>query len=220
MRAPGFVLLTVAGLSLALIACSSQPTDTYTIGDSPVLSSHVDQSDIDSGEVEIEELIARGQALFAASFNTLDGAGRPETTGTGAPRRRFDSPQNFNRISGPDSNSCAGCHNLPRLGGGGDNVANVFVLGQRLPFVNFDSGAGDDFQPHTLEDVGNERNTLGMFGSGYIEMLAREMTADLHAIRDDVARRVVEEGVPVTKELVTKGVSFGVITIHPNGSIE
>src|SRR5215510_13513533 len=39
-----------------------------------------------------------------------------------------------------DANSCAGCHNAPYgiAGGGGDIVANVFVLGQRFDFATFD----------------------------------------------------------------------------------
>ena len=67
----------------------------------------------------------------------------------------------------------------------GTSVANVFVLGQRFPFVELrcsPSGEGDGFQEHTLlDDVANERNTLGMFGAGFIELLAREITVDLQA---------------------------------------
>jgi hypothetical protein len=50
-------------------------------------------------------------------------------------------PRNFNRISAPDANSCAGCHAVPRVGGGGDIVANVFVLGQRFDFATFDASS-------------------------------------------------------------------------------
>ena len=35
----------------------------------------------------------------------------------------------------PDS--CAGCHNSPDVGGGGDIVGNIFVLGQRFDFATF-----------------------------------------------------------------------------------
>ena len=109
-------------------------------------------------------------------MNTLDGKGRPASTGGGAKREPRIFPDNLNRISGPDSDSCAGCHNRPSPGGGGDNAANVFVLAQFEQFVDFSK------QEHVakgLEGIGNERNTLGMFGSGFIELLAREMTEDL-----------------------------------------
>ena len=190
------------------------------IGDEPAVQRHIRQSDVDQGLVGFHELEQQGQRLFDASFNTLDGAGRPETTGTGAVRARRDFPQNFNRVSAPDANACGGCHNLPRSGGGGDNVANVFVLGQRFPFVNFDGGEGDGFEMHTLKEVANERVTLGMFGSGYIELLAREMTADLHAIRDAAIAEAQQTGNPVTRALLTKGVSFGSLTAHLDGTVD
>ena len=177
------LLLVIAGL---LSSCGGGGDgEAVGIGDQGAISAHVAQTDVESGLVGLDALIATGRTLFAANFNTLDGAGRPETTGTGAPRARREGTQNFNRISAPDANSFAGCHNLPFVGAGGDNVANVFVLGQALPFANFEAppGEGDNFQNHTLESVANERNTLGMYGAGYVELLAREMSADLAAIR-------------------------------------
>jgi hypothetical protein len=121
-------------------------------------------------------------------------------------------PRNFNRLSAPDANSCAGCHAQPRVGGGGDIVTNVFVLGQRFDFATFDQadsiptrGSRDELgRPVTEQSIANERATLGMFGSGFIEMLARQMTADLQAIRDSIPPGG-------SKPLVTKAVVFGVL---------
>jgi hypothetical protein len=62
----------------------------------------------------------------------------------------------FSRTSGPDASSCQGCHNQPRSGGGGDFVANVFVLAQTLDPVTFS----------VAPEFSNERNTPGMFGRG------------------------------------------------------
>ena len=191
------------------------------LGDEPALASgHVDQSDIDNGVYTPEALFALGKVIFEARFNTLDGAGRPESTGTGAPRARRVAPDNFNRISGPDANSCAGCHNLPRSGGGGENVANVFVLGQARPFVNFDGTEGDDFLDLDLDTVANERATIGMFGAGYIELLAREMTADLQALRDATVSQAVAGNTAVTTPLVTKGISFGSVSSSATGVVD
>ena len=202
-----------------IVSCAGEE-DHIIVGDAPALGFHTDQGDIDEGRLELEELIERGRLLMEVHFNTLDGAGRPETTGTGDPRRRRDMPNNFNRISGPSAGSCAACHNLPRTGGGGDNAANVFVLAQRLPFVNFDGREGDNFMDHTLMSVGNERNTLGMFGAGLIELLAREMTADLRRISDAAVSRAAETGAAVVADLVSKGVSFGWIRALPDGSVD
>src|SRR4051812_833850 len=73
--------------------------------------------------VSIGELINYGRRLFSAMWTIQDGAGRPLTKGTGAPLSNLGQPlvfpRNFNRISGPDTNSCSGCHNKPYIGGGG-----------------------------------------------------------------------------------------------------
>ena len=111
--------------------------------------------------------------------------------------RTPDQPA-FIRTSAPDANACAGCHMQPRSGGGGDFVVNVFVLAQALAPV----------AESIASAFSNERNTLGMFGAGPIEMLAREMTAELQA-----QAAALDDG---THILVTKGVEFEV-TIQGGG---
>lgn len=202
----------------ASIEVDGEPSGT--IGEEPVIQRHLSPADVAAGGMSPEQLFTAGEHLFAANFNTLDGAGRPASTGTGAPREALAAPHNFNRISGPDANSCAGCHNLPRTGGGGDLVANVFVLAQRLPDVNFDAGVGDGFGHHHLDDVGNERNTLGMWGAGYVELLAREMTAELLLQREQARYEARSAGEAVRKPLAAKGVSFGTLTAYPDGSVD
>jgi Di-haem oxidoreductase, putative peroxidase len=190
---------------------AGRPTPTLNLGEGPVITVHLHQKDIDAGRYSLDALLQKGRELFTASFNLFDGAGRPEATGNGTPtpRPRVDFPNNFNRASGPEADSCAGCHNMPRPGGGGDNVANVFVLAGNQDFTT-------DISPNT----GDERNTLGMWGSGAIEMLAREMTADLQAIRKQAIQQALSTGQNVTRPLSTKGVSFGQITAHPDGSTD
>ena len=216
-------LLLLSGAALAAGCWRSSGNSDSPIeadGETGVITGHLNQRAIERGEVPVDALLAAGESLFAGMFNELDGAMRPESTGTGVARNRREGTQKWNRISGPDANSCAGCHNIPRAGGGGDNVANVFVLGQRFEFVNFDGGVGDGNQIHTLQDVANERNTLGMFGAGFIELLAREMTAELQAIRADAIAQADDAGSDVTLPLVAKGVDFGSITAHADGSVD
>ena len=181
------------------------------IGDGPVIKEHVSEADCESGKLSLDELIERGRQLFVAKFNSFDGQGRPAATGNGVPTRRIlrIAPE-FIRTSSPEANSCAGCHIDPRAGGGGDFVTNVFVMAQvRDPVTN---SVGGDFS--------DERNTLGMMGSGAVEMLAREMTEDLRTIRDEARGEAEKSGVPVTRDLVTKGVSFGRITASPFGTFD
>ena len=68
-------------------------------------------------------------------------------------------------------------------------------------------------------EFSNERNTLGMMGAGPIEMLAREMTAELHAIRDDARAEAESTSMPAFRELWAKDVYFGSITVFPDGTI-
>ena len=93
-------------------------------------------------QMPISDLAAFGSQLFQARWTTQEGQGRPLTKGTANPLSDPSSPlafpRNFDRLSGPDSNSCSGCHNTPFPGGGGDRVSEVFVLGQRFDFLDFD----------------------------------------------------------------------------------
>lgn len=172
--------------------------------------------------VSTKKLLSIGETLFVANWTSQEGAGRPLTKGTGAPltdpSEPLAFPRNFNRVSGPDANSCAGCHNAPLAGGNGDFVANVFVLGQRFDFAMFDgnlmptkSGLDEAGRFVTLQQMANSRATPGMFGSGYLEMVARQMTADLQA-----QRNALLPGQSVA--LSTKGVSFGTLSRLPDGS--
>src|SRR5205807_2558656 len=96
---------------------------------------------------------------------------------------------------------------------------NVFVLGQRFDFATFDfldplptKGTLDErLLPVTQQTIANSRASLGMFGSGFIEMLARQMTADLQAIRDATTAGGANA-------LLTKGISFGAIIRRADGT--
>ncbi len=172
----------------------------------------------------LDRLLAHGKQLFDANWTEQEGAGRPLTKGTGRPladpSRPLTGLRAFNRVSAPDANSCAGCHNAPYglSGGGGDVVTNVFVLGQRFDFMTFDPadalptrGAVDETgSVASLQSAADFRATTGMFGSGYLEMVARQMTGDLQRIRDSI--RIGE-----TKALITKGIGFGTLTLTNEG---
>ena len=201
-----FTLLAIAILSAFM--CGSA-VSAQRLGDVGTIPFHLDQADIEAGRVTFAQLIQHGELLFRAVFNKYDGAGRPGSTGTGAPRVSGSVPAMI-RTSAPDSNSCAGCHNQPRVGGAGDFVANVFVLAQALDPVT-ESVSGQ---------FSNERNTLGMFGAGPVEMLAREMTEDLLNIQTSALAQARVTSANVAAQLNTKGVNFGSIVAHPDGTVD
>lgn len=203
MRKTHLTLALAAGL-VPWIAASA-----VTIGDGPIVENHLDQAQIDSGAVTFDQLFAQGKLLFQAKFNMFDGQGRPGTTGGGAARVPGSAPA-FIRTSAPESNSCSGCHNQPFSGGGGDIVANVFVLAQTLDPVTESVNA----------QFSNDRNTLGMQGTAGIEMLAREMTAELQTIREQALSAARGTGRTTRLALTTKNVNFGFVTAHADGTVD
>jgi hypothetical protein len=192
------------------------------IGDEFGIDRHL--QDDQEFALPLAELIEHGRKLFAANWTASEGGGRPLAKGNGRGLSDASAPltgaRSFNRISGPDANSCMGCHSQPYgvTGGSGDFVANVFVQGQRFDFATFDRadkmptrGALDESgNPVTLASIANSRHTPGMFGGGYIEMLAREMTVELQRIRDAIRRGE-------TRILLAKGVDFGRLTRREDG---
>jgi cytochrome c peroxidase len=180
--------------------------------DEKVFSSHVDFDAVaKAGVSAIPALVERGRQLFKAKFTTEDGAGRPKATQAIVPtkRKRGTNPP-FSRTSGPDSNSCAGCHNDPITGGSADFVANVFVS------EGFESAEFDNTDP----TFSSERHTIALMGAGLIELLAREMTADLQATRNEAVKRAWASGEDARADLISKGVRFGSIFAHPDGIVD
>lgn len=87
------------------------------IGEEVAVPVHL--QDGEEFRLSTRELITFGKQLFTAMWTSQEGAGRPLTKGTGAPLSDpsdpLTFPRNFNRISGPDTNSCSGCHNKPSI---------------------------------------------------------------------------------------------------------
>jgi hypothetical protein len=170
-----------------------------------------------------DELLDFGKKLFTARWTSFEGQGRPLMDGTGQPLTDMSSPlvfpRNNNRISGPDAASCAVCHAQPLVGGGGDFAMGVFVGGQRFDFITFDR---DDTMPTrgsvdeagneaTLQSIANLRKVVGMSGSGFVEMLARQITADLQ-------EQAAACSTGSTCTLSSKGISFGALTHEADGT--
>ena len=181
---------------------------SVVIGERPAVEEHLDQARIEAGEIGIEEVLRHGQRLFEARFNALDGQGRPGTTGDGIPRPPGQPA--FVRTSGPDANSCQGCHFQPRTGGSGEFASNVFALAQERDPVITTIDAHES----------NERGTTSLFGAGLLEMLAREMSAELQGIRAAAKAAAQASGAPASRPLQAKGIGFGTITVLPDGRVD
>src|SRR6266571_1064056 len=205
------VVLMIGCFCVVRIQFATAQNPSALIGERPALQGHLNEADVENGSIKFNQLLEIGESIFAARWTKLDGQGRPAATGSGTPTKRDKSHDpGFIRTSGTDSTSCVDCHNQPTIGGAGGFVANVFVLAQTL----------DPVTDSVSAEFSDERNTLGMNGSGAIEMLAREMTTDLLAIRDAAMKEAQSTKAAVTKQLVTKGVSFGQITARADGSFD
>jgi hypothetical protein len=191
------------------------------VGREVAIPSHL--QDGEEFNTPVSQLIRYGAQLFNAKFTIQEGAGRPLSKGTGAPVSDPTSPlvfpRNFDRISSPEANACSGCHNAPVAGAGGDRVTEVFVLAQRFDHLTFDHADGigtrgsvdESGKFVTMENATNDRKTIGMNGSGFVEMLARQMTADLQAERDATPPAS-------SRQLTSKGISFGILTHNADGT--
>ena len=214
------ILLWLTGISpLAAGEQKSSPS----IGREVAIPRHL--QDDEEFAIPLPGLLEYGKKLFMANWTDQEGGGRPQMKGNGTglsdPAQPLAGARAFNRLSAPDANSCWGCHNAPYgiPGGGGDFATSVFVLAQRFDFLTFDPsdrvptrGTVDEQQtPVTLQTAANLRATTGMFGAGYLEMVARQMTAELQAIRDSLQ-------LGETKALIAKGISFGRLARRKDGS--
>ena len=204
---------------IAMMAWAQNPNSQ--VGREVAIPIHL--QDGEEFNTPVSQLIRYGAQLFNAKFTVQEGAGRPLSKGTGGPISDPSSPlvfpRNFDRLSSPEANACSGCHNAPVSGAGGDRVTEVFVLAQRFDRLTFDHGDGittrgavdESGKFTTMENATNDRKTIGMNGSGFVEMLARQMTADLQAERDATSPGK-------STQLLSKGISFGTLTHNGDGT--
>jgi hypothetical protein len=99
---------------------------------------------------------------------------------------------------------------MPIVGGAGGVASNVFV------------GAHFTDPPtnHITREITSERNTIGIFGAGAIEMLAFEMTEELQRIKQEALINATRENTEIKVPLVTKNVEFGYLVAYPDGTYD
>lgn len=153
-----------------------------------------------------------GDELFETPFNALDGGGanvgqgqrytrtpRADLNGLGEWANHFPS-----RATGPNAQSCVECHIVPDQDGAGGPSANV----SRDP--------GHTANPGSFIN----RNTPALFGLGAIQRLAEEMNKELMDLHDAAVDQARSSGKVVTQVMAAKGIGFGSIIAHPDGSVD
>lgn len=153
------------------------------------------QNEIEMGVYTKELLFLRGDALFGHEFRPENGYG----TLPDEPLRRVHTGV----YGGLDSFSCAGCHSVGGPDGAGSETQSAFLLGDG----NHASSA-------------NIRNAPMALGLGMVQALAAEMSIELRTRRDNALLQAIQIQAPITIKLTTKGVDFGLITVHPDGQVD
>ncbi len=197
-------------------------------------------AEYEAGWLDLDDLRAMGLSVFATPFNVHDGLGdgpfdpaeddvlafghRPTLQGNG---------QHL-RVNGLDSQSCNECHTivsnrsrLPTLGFGGVGgvVQNAIIMPSVIDVADSTDDrvhfqAGHEPELPMLEDgvadySGRFANPPFLFGGGGVELLGKEMTADLQ----QKLQRARQAPAGTEIELDTHRVHFGTVTSLGSGEV-
>ena len=197
-----FSLWFIVATALLLIFPSRALGEQGT-GEKPNLGEdRITQDQIEEGILSFKEILDFGLRIFSTPFNKADGYGdlRPTLQGNGT----------FLRVNGLDAQSCLECHSIVSsatipasfgVGGAGGSSSNVIF---KPNYIDLKNGSMD----------GRFINPPFLFGSGGVELLAKEMTITLQELK---ARALNNPGIPV--DLEAKGVFFGTI-IAKDGNLD
>jgi hypothetical protein len=130
--------------------------------------------------------IRRGRQLFNRKFSREQVLGPIVGDGAGDLNKKLE-------IGAGLSDSCAGCHGLPRGSAGFGGIVATRPDGRNAPHL---------------------------FGLGLREMLADEITAELRAQRDQAIAYARARHASVARPVTAKGISHGEIIAHPDGSAD
>jgi hypothetical protein len=148
----------------------------------------------------LSELYVAGRILFEHEASFADGLGNQlAPVGPRSPFRRVHE----GRFGGPETNGCRSCHWRGGIAGGGGLVDDALLFGDGDAVSSADA-----------------RNPPALSGVGVIERLAAEMSAELAVLRDDAIGQARGSGANVPRELEARGVRFGALVAHPDGSLD
>jgi hypothetical protein len=192
-------------------------------------------------EIQLDEVRALGLSVFSTPFNSADGYGDgrydPDETDPLAFGQRPTLQGNglFLRVNGLDAQSCNECHAIvshatrpPTLGlaGVGGSVTNALIMPSLIDVADSSDdrvgfrGGHVPLLPLVRDGVadfnGRVANPPFLYGAGGVELLAKEMTADLQRLLADA--RAAAPG--TVTPLDTKGVSFGALVTLEGGHVD
>jgi hypothetical protein len=211
---PALVAVGVALLPTLPPLWSQQPVITPDVD--------IDQGKLEKGGYTLRKVLESGGQFFTTPYIPYD-----KTTGVGdgygegpdgprmAQRKAFYPPDfpayRFLRVNGLDSQSCYECHNSIGSYVETGTVSDALI---RKPGT-VGGSAGSNSNAFINPEFPNPitlliRNPPHVFGTGYTQTLALEMTEELFARREAARTRAqLDPGVEQEVDLVAKGMSFG-----------
>lgn len=231
-------------LPLCLITASGQAQNVLEEPRHPDIGSFEDLvNDLNNGRLTLADVRKLGLSVFSSPFNTADGLGdgpfEPDEWGEDAlafgHRPTLQANGQFLRTNGLDAQSCNECHtivsnatNPPTLGiaGVGGAAQNALIMPSLISVAD-SSDDRETYQPGHVPDMelvedgvadfnGRFANPPFLFGGGGVELLGKEMTADLQEFL-----ALAQESPPGTVvPLDTHGVNFGYLTSLGAGEVD
>lgn len=216
--------------SLGLFVClPGLATGESMTGEGPNLAPRITQHQVEN-ELNFNQIRKSGERVFATPFNKQDGygdgpynpsEGDPREFGNrpslqnGIPNNRFDGRNGtFLRVNGLDGQTCLECHFITRnstipatlgVGGAAAGANQVLFMPSDIDVADLEPG----------EFNGRFINPPFLFGSGGVELLAKEMTMELQKIKADA---LANPG--FRQNLTAKGVDFGTIVADNLGNLD
>ena len=177
-------------------------------------SDTLKQGDIASGQASLLEIRKRGMEVFATPFTKNVGYGdgpvnAADPTSPGG-RPTLQNNSKFLRVNGLDAQTCMECHSILSnltvpftfgIGGVGGSNANAMAKATVIDVADTQHNGFAAFNGRFI-------NPPFLYGSGGVELLAKEMTQDLQSLKTRAMRQPA-----VAVPLVTKGVNFGTIQL-------
>jgi len=205
----------VAALSLGSTAWAQLPGEGPRLGDVAITQQQI--VDRELSHFEIRQI---GMRMFSTPFNKSDGYGDgpmdPDDPVSFGKRPTLQGNGTFLRVNGLDGQTCLECHSIISnasvpakfgVGGVGGAVSNAMFMPTQIDVL-------DELDQGEATFTGRFINPPFLFGSGGVELLGKEMTEDLQALRDEA---IANPGQDVM--LRTKGIVFGVIR-YENGELD
>ena len=151
----------------------------------------------------LSDLQQAGRIVFEHEFSYSDGLAAGESARMSSETSRGPFTRVQSDSGGPETLSCTSCHWRGGLAGAGEIVDNTFLLGDGEHITSADA-----------------RNPPPLHGVAVVELLAREMSAELAEQRRTARAQAMRTGETTEVSLTAKGVAFGRLTARPDGTLD